>query len=185
MYDVIVVGARCAGSSTARLLARRGYRVLLVDKATFPSDTISTHYILQPGIARLHRWGLLDRLRATGCPPIYRGRFDVGPFALTGSPPPAGEIAEAYCPRRYVLDKLLVDAAVEAGVELWDATPVMEITTDGPPQAGVTGMRGRTRDGATLTARARPVDAADGMRSLVARAGQAPPHNTKPSLPCG
>ena len=114
MYDVIVVGARCAGSSTARLLARRGYRVLLVDKATFPSDTLSTHYIHQPGIARLHRWGLLDRLRATGCPPIYRGRFDVGPFALTGSPLPAGEIAEAYCPRRYVLDKLLVDAAVEA-----------------------------------------------------------------------
>jgi len=49
MYDVIVVGARCAGSPTALLLARKGYRVLLVDRATFPSDTISTHYVRLPG----------------------------------------------------------------------------------------------------------------------------------------
>ena len=57
MYDAIVVGARCAGSPTAMLLARKGYRVLLVDKATFPSDTISTHFIRLPGVARLKHWG--------------------------------------------------------------------------------------------------------------------------------
>ena len=60
MYDAIVVGARCAGSPTAMLLARRGYRVLLVDRAGFPSDTLSVHYIHQPGVALLKRWGLLD-----------------------------------------------------------------------------------------------------------------------------
>src|SRR5207249_162088 len=115
MYDVIVVGARCAGSPTAMLLARKGYRVLLLDKATFPSDTLSTHYIHQPGIACLKRWGLLDKLMASNCSPISKATIDFGPFALSGSPPPADGIAAAYCPRRTVLDKLLVDAAVEAG----------------------------------------------------------------------
>ncbi len=70
MYDVIVVGARCAGSPTAMLLARRGHRVLLVDRASFPSDTISTHSVRLPGARALHRWGLLDDVLATGCPPV-------------------------------------------------------------------------------------------------------------------
>ena len=66
MYDAIVVGARCAGSPTAMLLARKGYRVLLVDRASFPSDTISTHIIWPHGAEIMDRWGLLDRLAATG-----------------------------------------------------------------------------------------------------------------------
>ena len=81
MYDAIVIGARCAGSPTAMLLARKGYRVLLLDRASFPSDTLSTHYIHQPGVAALRRWGLLDRLVASGCPPAQQWTFDVGPFA--------------------------------------------------------------------------------------------------------
>src|SRR5258706_375637 len=56
-YDVIVVGARVAGASTAMLLARQGLRVLVVDRVSFPSDTISSHQVQVPGIARLHRWG--------------------------------------------------------------------------------------------------------------------------------
>src|ERR1700740_3385756 len=89
MYAAIVVGARAAGSPTAMLLARKGHRVLVVDRASFPSDTLSTHYIHQPGVARLRCWGLLDRLIATGCPPSRRLVFDVGPFALTGARPRA------------------------------------------------------------------------------------------------
>src|SRR5262245_10540739 len=85
MHDAIIVGARCAGATTAMLLARKGHRVLLVDKATFPSDTISTHIIWPQGAEMLDRWGLLDRLAATRCPPIARRLlFDVGPFALEG-----------------------------------------------------------------------------------------------------
>ena len=76
MYDAIVIGARCAGSPTAMLLARRGFKVLLVDKATFPSDTISTHILWPHGAEILGRWGLLQRLAATGVPPICR-RNDV------------------------------------------------------------------------------------------------------------
>src|SRR6185436_11006366 len=69
-YDAIVVGARCAGSPTAMLLARKGYRVLAVDRATFPSYTISSHLIHPPGLGALKRWGLFDRVVATGCPAI-------------------------------------------------------------------------------------------------------------------
>src|SRR6516165_2648043 len=109
-YDAIVVGARCAGAPTAMLLARRGVRVLLVDRATFPSDTVSTHLIHAPGVAALARWGLLDRLTATGCPPIATYSFDFGPFVIAGSPRPSDGVEVAYAPRRTVLDKLLVDA---------------------------------------------------------------------------
>ena len=89
MYDAIVVGARCAGSPTATLLARQGYRVLLLDKAGFPSDTLSLHYIHQPGVARLKRWGLLEKVAASNCPPVLRLVVDLGPFVLAGSAPPA------------------------------------------------------------------------------------------------
>src|SRR5438128_10032791 len=121
MYDAIVVGARCAGSPTAMLLARKGYRVLLVDKATFPSDTMSTHFIHLPGIARLKRWGMLERLRATGCPSIESAmlHFDGIEFTLpVPSTLPEDVPPQTFCPRRIVLDKVLVDAAVESGAEL-------------------------------------------------------------------
>ncbi len=85
-YDAIVVGARCAGSPTAMLLARKGYRVLLLDRATFPSDTLSTQVVQPLGIDALARWGLLDRLVATGCPPIHTYAFDFGPVTIAGSP---------------------------------------------------------------------------------------------------
>src|SRR5215472_7507032 len=109
MYDAIVVGARCAGSPTAMLLARQGYRVLLVDKATFPSDSMSTHFIRLPGIARLMRWGLLDKVLASGCPPITNLARVFGPFALAGMAPPIEGADAIYAPRRTVLDKILVD----------------------------------------------------------------------------
>ena len=116
-YDALVVGARCAGSPTAMLLARKGYKVLVVDRATFPSDTISTHLIHPLGVATLNTWGLLDRLVATGCPPINTYAFDFGPVTISGVPGTA-EAPVAYSPRRTVLDKLLIDAALEAGAEV-------------------------------------------------------------------
>lgn len=165
-YDAVVIGARCAGSPTAMLLARRGHRVLLVDKATFPSDTMSTHLVHPPGVAALERWGLLDRLVATGCPPVERYSFDFGPLTIGGSPQPIDGIARAYCPRRTVLDRLLVDAAVEAGVELREGFTVDELrTADGT----VTGIRGHDRGGREAIEDARVVIGADGRTSLVAK----------------
>jgi flavin-dependent dehydrogenase len=181
MYDVIIVGARCAGSSTAMLLARKGYRVLLVDKATFPSDTLSTHFIHLPGVARLKHWGLLDKIVASNCPPVAKWTFDMGPFALTGAPPPADGVAEVFCPRRSVLDTILADAAVAAGAELREGFSVQQIVMDGDR---VTGIRGHAQGGATVTEHAPIVVGADGMRSLVARTVQAPEYNTRPPLTC-
>jgi hypothetical protein len=112
MYDAVVVGARCAGASTAMLLARKGHRVLLVDRSTFPSDMrLSNHLVWQPGVAQLRRWGLLEKLVDTGCPGITTASIDVGPFTLTGRIPGCDGVAEAYAPRRRVLDGILVEAA--------------------------------------------------------------------------
>jgi flavin-dependent dehydrogenase len=181
-YDAIITGARVAGSATARLLALKGYRVLLVDKAAFPSDTISTHYVHCSGIARLHGWGLLDRLRATGCPAIGSARFDFGDFSFTASPPPAeGGVAEAFAPRRTVLDKLLVDAAVEAGCELREEYAVEGLLAD---NGKVTGIRGRSKSGAVSCDSGRWVIGADGPHSLVAHVVDAPQYDTKPVLSC-
>ena len=181
MYDAIVVGARCAGSPTAMLLARKGYRVLLVDKATFPSDTISTHYIHQISIARLKRWGLLERVVSSNCPPICKTIFDVDSYTLVGSPPPVDGVAEAYSVRRFILDKILVDAAVEAGAELREAFSVEELVRDG---GRVTGIRGHSVGGSPVTETARVVIGADGRNSLVARTVQAPAYTTHPPFTC-
>src|SRR6478672_9330265 len=110
MYDAIIVGARCAGSSTAMLLARKGYRVLLVDRATFPSDTLSSHQLQVAGGAMLKDWGLLGRVLASGCPPCETARFDVGWASLQGKYPSLNGVSALYSPRRRVLDTILVDA---------------------------------------------------------------------------
>ena len=137
MYDAIIVGARSAGAPTAMLLARKGYRVLLLERASFPSDTLSGHYIQQAGIGRLQRWGLLDRLAATGCPPVRQMTFDVGPFALTGRAPSAGNDLPDYCPRRSVIDPLLAEAAGAAGAELRTGFSVQELVSDGERITGI------------------------------------------------
>jgi len=178
-YDAIVAGARCAGSPTAMLLARRGYRVLLLDRARFPSDTVSTHLIHAPGVAALDRWGLLDRLAATGCPAISTYSFDFGPLTISGTPRPAGGTAVAYGPRRTVLDKLLIDAAAQAGAEIRDG-----FTLDGLiiEDGTVVGIRGHARNGPRLAERARVVIGADGARSRVAAAAGAGRYHRKPML---
>ena len=166
MYDAIIVGARCAGSPTAMLLARQGHKVLLVDRATFPSDTYSTHFIQVPGMARLLRWGLLDRLMATGCPPINKGTLDIdGQVAEADFPTPAG-IPGLASPRRTILDKLLVDAAREAGVEVQEGVMVDDVTMEDGRAVGITG---HSKDG-SFEARGRIVIGADGRNSPVARA---------------
>jgi 2-polyprenyl-6-methoxyphenol hydroxylase-like FAD-dependent oxidoreductase len=163
------------------LLARKGYRVLLLDRASFPSDTLSAHYIHQPGVAKLQRWGLLDKVAATGCPAIERQVFDVGPFALTGSPPAVDGITAGYAPRRTVLDKILLDAAAEAGVEIRENFLVEELVTDGER---VTGVRGRSQGGSLVQEDARMVVGADGVRSLIARMASAPTYNEVPASAC-
>jgi flavin-dependent dehydrogenase len=177
-FDAIVVGARCAGSPTAMLLARKGYRVLLVDRARFPSDTISTHLIHPPGVTALMRWGLFNRVLGTGCPGIHTYAFDFGPFTISGAPGTA-EAPLAYAPRRTVLDKLLVDAASEAGAEVREGFTVADLVIE---EGRVTGIRGHRKGEPAITEHARVVVGADGHHSLVARSVNPEQYNEQPPL---
>jgi flavin-dependent dehydrogenase len=178
-FDAIVVGARVAGAPTAMLLARLGYRVLLVDRATFPSDTMSTHLIHAPGMALLHRWGLADRVIATGCPPVTAYRLDLGPFAIAGRPRGTDGAAHAFAPRRVVLDEILVAAAAEAGADVRQGTTVDGLIVE---DGVVRGIRARDRSGASFEERARVVIGADGVHSSVARWVDAPITHEVPAI---
>jgi 2-polyprenyl-6-methoxyphenol hydroxylase-like FAD-dependent oxidoreductase len=140
------------------------------------------------GCAQLRRWGLIDRVEATNCPPVKNIILDLsfekfGSFTLTGFPPPVDNgFAAIYAPKRIVLDKILTEAAVEAGVELRENFMVKEILVDGER---VTGIRGQTPDGEMVTEQARIVVGADGMRSLVAQTVNAPKYATSPAGTCG
>jgi flavin-dependent dehydrogenase len=176
-YDAIVVGARVAGAATAMLLARRGLDVLLVDRARFPSEIPHGHYVHMHGPPRLAAWGLLDRVLATGCPPITSITMDLGDFPLTGRGLVVDGVPVGVAPRRAALDKVLIDAAVEAGAEFRDGFGVHDLTFE---DGRVTGIRGR----GGLTERARLVIGADGRNSQVAKRVGAPAYAQQPTLAC-
>ena len=180
-YDVIVIGARCAGAPLAMLLALSGRRVLAVDRAQFPSDTVSTHFMWPRTTAFLARWGLLEALAATGCPPIDKVHVHFGETRLYGRPEPVDGIATMYCPRRTVLDALLVDAARRAGAEVRERTLMRELVREGDRVVGVrlAGPDGPYEERATL------VVGADGLTSGVAQAVPAGLERSHPSLTCG
>ena len=175
MHDVIVVGTRVAGAATDMLLARAGVSVLAVDRAAFPSDTLSTHQVQVPGIARLSRWGVLDGVVAAGTPATRQVRFDAGAVVLEGRMPSVDGVDALYSPRRTLLDRLLVDAARAAGAEVRERFAVDELLFDG---GRVTGIRGRARGG---TEKAGLVVGADGRHSMVAKAVGATPYHVRPA----
>jgi flavin-dependent dehydrogenase len=171
VYDVIVVGARCGGAPTAMLFARAGYRVLLLDRTEFPADRLSTLYIQQTGVLLLAKWGLLDAVKASGCPALDRVVYELGDVRLEGCASPVDGIREAYAPRRHILDKLLADAAESAEAHLRARCSVNGLLEE----AGrVTGVRYTTPGGRVHTEQARLVVGADGMRSTVAGLVRAP-----------
>src|SRR5215472_12277733 len=149
----------------------------LPSRATLPG----CHFIQPPGVARLQRWGLLENIRASNCPAIPFVRFDVGSFALVSSPPSTSGDAGSYGPRRTVLDKILIDAASRAGVEVREGFSVQELLMNGDR---VTGIRGRALNGATVMEKAGIIVGADGMRSMVARIVQAPIYRSKSARTC-
>ncbi len=109
-YDVVIVGARCAGAATAMLLARYGLRVLAVDRGQYGADTLSTHALMRGGVLQLHKWGVLDSVKAAGAVPIRQTTFYYGDDLLTIPIKPRDGIDALYAPRRALLDRLLVDS---------------------------------------------------------------------------
>ena len=176
-YDAIVVGARCAGASTAMLLARKGHRVLLVDRARFPSEIPHGHFIHRDGPPRLARWGLLDRIVTTGCPALTAQTSYFGDFPLVARNLEADGVARGYGPRRALLDKILIDAAVDAGADVREGLAVDGLLTDGDRVLGI-----RCIGATSITARL--TIGADGKHSHVARAVRAPEYETVPTLMC-
>jgi 2-polyprenyl-6-methoxyphenol hydroxylase-like FAD-dependent oxidoreductase len=180
MFDVAIVGARCSGSSLGMLLARQGARVLLVDRATFPSDIPHGHFIHRHGPARLHRWGVLDQIAAR-TPAVSNLLYDAGDFPLVARNLVEDGIAWGYAPRRLTLDKILLDAAVTSGVEVREGFSVDEFVFD---DGRVAGIQGRGSNGQHVEERATLVVGADGRNSPLARAVQAPAYNQVPPLLC-
>ena len=166
-YDVLIAGARCAGASTAMLLARKGLRVLVVDPAGRGRDTLSTHALMRGGVLQLQRWGLLDAIRSAGTPPIRKTTFHYGDEAIEVSIKARDDVDALYAPRRTVLDPVLVDAASAAGAEVVHGQSVIDLLRD---------ARGRVRGAKIAGADRRAIDVAadlvigaDGVRSRVAR----------------
>ena len=171
MWDTIIVGGRVAGAPLAMLLARRGYKVLVVDRASFPSDTMSTHFFWPRTTAFLKSWKLLGDLEATGCPPINQVRVTAGDLDYRGAPSAVRGVATMYCPRRTVLDALLIEAAKSAGAELREGLNVRSLLWSNDRVVGVVA---KDADGSSIELRARIVVGADGKNSTIARLVSAP-----------
>jgi flavin-dependent dehydrogenase len=166
-HDVVVVGARVAGSATAMLLARLGHDVVVVDQASFPSDTISTHSIARSGVVQLHRWGLLDEVLDSGAPAIRQVTFNAGGESVSRVIKHKAGVDLVVAPRRYLLDTILAAAAGRAGAQVRPGVTMTGVRRDG--RGRVTGVYGHDRAGAPVELTARWVIGADGLGSRVAR----------------
>lgn len=182
-YDAIVVGARVAGAATAALLARQGAQVLLVDRATLPAPTVSCPVFFGNSLAVFERIGVLQDIENIGAPRIrfYGGRSPT--VDLVGRLPPAYGRDYGYAIRRDVLDTTILER-----VRAYDGITVREgfTVTDLVWSMGrVVGIRGRQQHGsAEETLYARAVVGADGKRSFVARAVEAPIYATYAARTC-
>lgn len=167
-YDVVVVGGRVAGASTALLLARAGARVALIERSRRGSDTVSTHGLMRAGVLQLTRWGLIGGIVRAGTPPVRRTRFSYadGDHVQVSIQPKAG-VEALYAPRRHLLDRLLVEAAAEAGADVWHGSSVSSLVTGRTGR--VRGVRAQDAGGAEVTLTAPTTVGADGIRSSVAQ----------------
>ena len=166
-HDVVVVGGRVAGSATAMLLARLGHDVVVVDQASFPSDTVSTHSIARSGMVQLRRWSLLDRVLDSGAPAIRQVTFNAAGASVTRTIKDKAGVDLLVAPRRYVLDTILAAAAERAGADVRPGVTVTDVQRDG--RGRVVGVQGHDHTGARVELGARWVIGADGLQSRVAR----------------
>ncbi|MGE0811858.1 MAG: NAD(P)/FAD-dependent oxidoreductase [Vicinamibacterales bacterium] len=165
--DVLVVGARCAGAATARLLAAAGARVLVVDRAPAGTDTLSTHALMRGAVVQLARWGVLPAIVAAGTPAVRRTTFEYAGESVGVDITPKHGVDALYAPRRTVLDRVLAEAAAAAGADVRHGYRLRTLVRD---DAGrVTGAALDDPQGQAHTVRAALVVGADGRHSTVAR----------------
>jgi flavin-dependent dehydrogenase len=178
-HDAVIVGGRVAGSATAMLLARLGHDVVVVDQASFPSDTVSTHSIARSGVVQLRRWGLLDAVTGSGAPPIRQVTFHARGESVTRPVKDKAGVDFVLAPRRYVLDSIVAAAAERAGADVRHGVTVTGLRQD--RRGRVTGVYGHDRGGAGVDIGARYVIGADGLRSRVADSAGAAINEARPA----
>ena len=181
-YDVVIAGARCAGASTAMLLAQGGLRVLVVDPLPYGSDTLSTHALMRGGVLQLHRWGLLDAVRAASTPSIGATTFHYGDESIEVPIKPKDGVDALFAPRRTVLDPILVDAARAAGAEIVYHRSVVDLLRDDDGRVRGAAIAGPDRQ--LFEVEADLVIGADGVRSKVARILGAATRHLAPNAAC-
>jgi menaquinone-9 beta-reductase len=170
-FDVIVVGARCAGAATALLLARAGVRVLVVDRGVHGTDTLSTHALMRGAVLQLHRWGVLPAIVAAGTPPVHSTTFSYTTQDVTVPIEPRYGVSALYAPRRLLLDRVLVDAAARRGAEIRYGVRVEDVFTDASGRVrGIVAASGGVRE----RIEADVVVGADGLYSTIAQRVDAP-----------
>ena len=165
-YDAVIVGARCAGAATAMLLTRAGMKVLVIDRQTYGSDTMSTHALMRTGVLQLDRWGVLPAVMAAGTPEIRTTTFHYGCDSLSLSIKPEHGIEHLCAPRRTVIDRILVEAARAAGADVRHGLAVSQLQFDNKGQ--VIGALLKDPDGHSTPVRSEIVIGADGRQSTVA-----------------
>jgi flavin-dependent dehydrogenase len=170
-HDAVIVGGRVAGAATAMLLARLGHDVVVVDQASFPSDTVSTHSIARSGVVQLRRWGLLDAVLNSGAPAIRQVTFHALGESVTRAIKDRAGVDLVVAPRRYALDTIVAAAAQRAGADVRTGVTATGVQRD--RRGRVTGVSGRDRGGAPIELGGRYVIGADGLQSRVARSAGA------------
>jgi 2-polyprenyl-6-methoxyphenol hydroxylase-like FAD-dependent oxidoreductase len=166
-YDVVIIGARCAGAATALLLARRGAKVLLVDRQDYGTDTMSTHALMRTGVLQLHRWGLLNSVMAEDTPEVRTTTFHYGSEQLVIAMKEEHGFAYLCAPRRTVLDRILVDAARAAGADVRHNVVLSSLHFGAENR--VTGASLRNSAGHEVAVSCEMVIGADGRQSTVAK----------------
>jgi 2-polyprenyl-6-methoxyphenol hydroxylase-like FAD-dependent oxidoreductase len=176
-YDVVVVGARCAGATLGALLARQGVRVAVLDQATAIRSTLSSNILQADSLAFLNRLGVMDALRAAGVNPMSHVDMRLEEVRCEAAFPQApGDVGGAACIRREVLDPVLVDAARDSGADVRLGTRVTGLVRDGGRVSGVRTVSG----GVETVLRARLVVGADGRTSKVAETAGARMYHVTP-----
>lgn len=178
-YDVIVIGARCAGSSLAIYLARAGFKVLLVDKATFPSDTLSTNTFFNNTTALLRELNVIEEVIKTNATPVKAIKFQFEDTVIEGPIPIVNGEDTSYCIRRTYLDDILLrQAGSLENVKILQGFRVNELVYKGDV---VVGVRGEDRSGVLQEFTSSIVVGADGRHSVVRKLVKSEQKITSPS----
>ncbi len=174
-YDAIIVGARAAGAVMAALMAQQNFRVLLVDRVTFPKTTLSCPLTFGNTFDVLKRIGVLEKIEAIGAPKLRLYQTQIGSVRLHGRMLPYAGFDYAYQIRRELYDEVIFKHVAQMpNVETRLGFNVTDLIWE---NERVVGVRGREGGGDEIEIRADAVIGADGIFSTIAEKVNAKKYN--------